>query len=110
MSLTGTFLPKVTNMGTLFGGAQATNVTRADGKPYILPSYHTVDLSVSYTLPSFGRKWAKNVSVTAGALNLLDAAAPYASGVGGNQSEANMNKSTYDIIGRQIFVELKKEF
>ena len=110
VSLASTYLPKVTAMGTLFGGAQATNNQRADGKAYTIPSYHTENLSLTYELPTFGRDWLKGLSITAGAINLFDKKEVYVPGGGNGSSESNTNKTTYDIIGRRMFLELKKEF
>ncbi|MBI2784763.1 MAG: TonB-dependent receptor plug domain-containing protein [Gammaproteobacteria bacterium] len=109
-SLSATYLPEVWAQGSLFGGAQALNNQRADGKAYKLKSYTTVDLSATYVVPHFGRDWAKGFAITAGVLNLADNRAFYVPGAGSDQSEANTNKSTYDIIGRRFFLELKKEF
>ena len=110
VSLSSTYLPKVSAMGTLFGGAQATNNQRADGKSYTIPSYHTENLSLTYEVPHFGRDWLKGISLTTGAVNLFDKKEVYVPGGGNGSSESNTNKSTYDIIGRRIFVEVKKEF
>ena len=110
VSLSATYLPSVNAPGDLFGGASPINDFRADGKAYTLKSYETVDLSATYTLPNFGHSWAKGVSVTAGVINLFDNQAFYVPGGGSGSSEANTNKTTYDIIGRQYFLELKKNF
>lgn len=110
VSLSATFLPEVTAPGSLFGGATAVNNQRANGLAYTIPRYHTFDLSATYAVPNFGKNWLKGITLTAGAINLLDKQAPFVPGGGSDQSESNTNKSTYDIIGRQIFVELKKTF
>ena len=110
VSLSATHLPEVIAQGTLFGGAQATNNQRADGKAFFIKAYTTVDLSATYTVPNFGRDWAKGFTVTAGVKNIADSQAFYIPGGGSDQSEANTNKSTYDIIGRRFFLELKREF
>ena len=110
VSLSSTYIPEVTAMGSLFGGADVTNNQRADGKAYTVPSYHTEDLSFTYAVPTFGYNWMKGVTVTAGAINLFDKKEIYVPGGGGGSSESNTNKTTYDIIGRQLFLELKKEF
>jgi len=105
-------LPKLNAPGTAFGEAPGTaNTQRADGKPYTIPSYTTVNLSLTYALPSIGYEWTKGFAVTAGANNLFDRAAPFVPGGGsGGGTEANTAKYAYDIIGRFMFVELKKEF
>ena len=63
VSLTATHLPEVIAQGTLFGGAQATNNQRADGKAFFIKAYTTVDLSATYSIPNFGRDWAKGFTV-----------------------------------------------
>ena len=110
VSLNATYLPAVVAQGTLFGGAQPTNNQRADGKAYIIPSYHTEDVSFSYTVPNFGRNWMKGINLTAGVINVFDKKEVYVPGGGSGSSESNSNKTTYDIIGRQVFFELKKVF
>ncbi len=110
VSLSSTYIPGVVAQGTLFGGAQATNNQRADGNAYHIPSYHTEDISFTYAVPDFGHTWLKDVSITGGALNLFDKKEVYVPGGGNGSSESNTNKSTYDIVGRQYFLELKKAF
>ena len=110
VSLSANYIPSVLNQGTLFGGASTTNNQRADGKSFTVGSYTTVDLSASYTVPNFGHNWLKDVTLTAGAINLFDNKEIFVPGGGGGSSESNTNKTTYDIIGRQIFLELKKSF
>ncbi len=104
------YVPKVNAPGLLFGGASPTNTQRLDGKAYTVPSYFTADLAVSYTLPSFGKSWLRNMTLTAGANNLFDKDAPYVPGGGNGSSENNTAKSAYDIVGRFMFVEFKKAF
>ncbi|MSU48976.1 MAG: hypothetical protein EXS37_07810 [Opitutus sp.] len=111
-SLSMSHLPKLNAPGTAFGEAPGTiNAQRADGKAYTIPNYTTASLSVSYTLPKFGREWTKGITLTAGANNVFDKAAPFVPGGGsGGGTEANTAKYAYDIIGRFMFFELKKEF
>ncbi|MBI5382076.1 MAG: TonB-dependent receptor [Opitutae bacterium] len=109
-SLYFTHIPKVNNPGMLFGGQSPTNTQRLDGKAYTMPSYTTVDLALSYQVPNFGRSWLKGFVITAGVNNLFGKDAPYVPGGGNNSSESNTDKSTYDIIGRFMFMELKKAF
>jgi iron complex outermembrane receptor protein len=109
-SLFFTYYPKVNAPGSLFGGQSDTNDERLDGKVYTIPAYLTVDLALSYTLPNFGQTWARNFTLTVGANNLFDKPAPYVPGDGFGEAENNTAKSAYDIIGRFMFVELKKSF
>ncbi len=111
-SLAVSHLPKLNAPGTAFGEPAGTvNSQRADGKAYTIPSYTTANLSASYLLPSFNRNWAKGWTVTGGVNNVFDKDAPFVPGAGGGGgTEANTAKYAYDIIGRFMFIELKKEF
>lgn len=105
-------LPRVNAPGTAFGTPAGTpNVLRADLKPYTIPSYTTLDLHLSYALSDRGRRWTRGVSVALGASNVFDRDPPFVPGGGSaGGSESNTVKSTYDIIGRFVYLELKKEF
>ncbi len=105
-----TYLPKVTVPGTLFGGASPTNDYTLNGLASSTPSYFTTDISVAYRLPDFGRKWMRNGTVIIGANNVFNKAAPYVPGDGSLVAENNTDKGAYDIIGRFMFIELKKAF
>ncbi|MBC7369238.1 MAG: TonB-dependent receptor, partial [Undibacterium sp.] len=63
-SLNASYLPAVVDAGSLFGGQATTNAKRADGKAYKIPSYTTVDLTVSYLFQ--GRGWYNNIGLLAG--------------------------------------------
>ncbi len=113
VSLSATYYPSVLAAGSLFGTTNSPldlNSQRADGKAFTIPSYHTEDISFTYTVPNFGHNWMKDINVTAGVINLLNHQAFYIPGGGSDQSESNTNKSSYDIIGRQYFLEIKKAF
>jgi len=105
-----TYYPKVTAPGDLFAGQSAVDDETLNGKPYKIPSYFTADASVSYTLPNLGYAWLRKTTVTAGANNVFNKAAPYVPGDGSSVAENNTDKGAYDIIGRFWFVELKKAF
>lgn len=106
------YTPTVNAPGTAFGERPgAPNILRANLRPYTIHAYRTFDLAFGYTLPDFGRRWARKISLLAGANNVLDEAPPFVPGAGsGVGSESNTVKQAYDIIGRFFFVELKKEF
>jgi len=104
------YVPATTASGSLFGGANSTNTDRIDGLAYTIPSYFTVDLALSYTVPNFGKDWARNLTLTGGVNNLFNKAAPYVPVDGNPPGENNTVESIYDIIGRFFFVELKKSF
>ncbi len=105
-------LPELNAPGTAFGEPAGTlNTQRANGRAYTIPSYTTVNASLSITLPTFGREAFKGLTFTVGANNVFDKAAPFVPGGGsGGGTEANTAKYAYDIIGRFLFAELKKEF
>lgn len=111
-SLRVNYVPSVNAPGTAFGEQPGfPNILRADLKPYTIPSYTTVDLSFTYSVSDTLHPWAKGLSVTLGANNLFDRDAPFVPGGGsGVGSEANTVKSTYDIIGRFVFLGVRKEF
>ena len=129
-SLYFTYIPKTTASGPMFGGqspldtdligaydldenGKIINVGAGNGysiKPFKIPSYFTTDLAISYTLPNFGKSWARNATITVGANNLFNKKPPYVPVDGNNPAENNTVESTYDIIGRFLFVEFKKAF
>lgn len=101
------YLPKVNAPGTAFGAPVGTpNIFRANLKPYTIPSYATVDLALAYALPDVGPRWARKLTATIGANNVFDRDAPFVPNASG---EGNTVKNTYDLIGRFVYVELKKE-
>ena len=110
-SLSMTYLPKVTVPGSLFGtGATTGNTYTINGRASSTPAYFTADVSVAYRLPDLGKRWLRNATLTVGASNLFDKAAPYIPSDGSGVAENNTDKGAYDIIGRFVFVELKKSF
>ena len=109
-SLFFTYVPEVSAPGTLFDGQRNSNAQRIDGKEYIIPSYFSVDLGVTYTIPSMRREWLKGMTVTAGVNNLLNRDAPYVPGSGNGSNESNTSKQADDVVGRMFFLERKKSF
>ena len=109
-SLFLTYIPAVTTTGGVGFTTGSTDTDRIDGKPYSIPSYFTADLAITYTVPSYGHIWARNTTVTFGANNLFNKQAPYVPVDGNPPGENNTVESQYDIIGRFLFVELKKAF
>jgi iron complex outermembrane receptor protein len=109
-SLFMTYYPRVTVPGTLFAGASTTNDYTLNGLASSTPTYFTADLSVAYTIPDFGHHWLSGTTITVGANNVFNKAAPYIPGDGSFWAENNTAKGAYDIIGRFMFFELKKRF
>jgi outer membrane receptor protein involved in Fe transport len=77
---------------------------------YSIPSYFTADVAVNYTLPNFGRQWARNFTLTVGANNAFNKKPPYVAASGNGAGENNTVKGAYDVVGRFLFVELRKGF
>jgi iron complex outermembrane receptor protein len=110
-SLFMTYYPRVTVPGSLFGtGASTGNTYTLNGLASQTPSYFTADVSLAYTLPDFGHNWLHHTTLTVGATNVFNKAAPYVPGDGSLWAENNTVKGAFDIIGRFMFVELKKSF
>ncbi len=105
-----TYVPEVNASGSLFANQKTTNTDTINGKVATIPSYFTLDLTLSYTLPDFGHSWMRNLTITAGANNLFDKQPPYVPAGGNGAGENNTVKNTYDIIGRFMFAEIKKAF
>lgn len=108
-SLYFTYIPTVTTNGGV-GNAPGQNPDTINGQPYKIPSYFSMDLGISYTLPNFGQNWLRNATLTVGMNNVFNKAPPYVPVDGNPPGENNTVESTYDIIGRFAFVELKKAF
>jgi iron complex outermembrane receptor protein len=109
-SLFLTYVSPTTTTGGVGFTTGSTDPDRIDGKPYTIPGYFTADLAVTYTMPNRGHDWARNLTLTVGANNLFDKKAPYVPVDGNPPGENNTVESQYDIIGRFVFVELKKAF
>ena len=110
-SLFMNYIPKVTVPGSLFGtGATTGNTYTINGLASSTPNYFTADMTVSYRLPDLGKSWLRNSSLTVGANNVFNKAAPYVAGDGSFVAENNTDKGAFDIIGRFMFIELKKAF
>ncbi len=110
-SLFSTYYPSVNVPGSLFGTGKTTgNAYTRSGLASKTPKYYTVDLSLAYRMPHFGRDYLRNTTLIVGANNLFNKKAPYVPTDGSLVAENNTVKSAYDIIGRFMFVELKKSF
>jgi outer membrane receptor protein involved in Fe transport len=106
------YLPSVTDPGTTFGApAGAPNVFRANLKPYEIPGFYTVDLIVEYRLSEGAGRFWRGVRAAVGVNNVFDRPPPFVSGAGSGVSfESNTVKSTYDVVGRFVFMEVGKRF
>jgi iron complex outermembrane receptor protein len=105
----GTYYPRVTVPGTLFGTGKTTgNTYTLNGLASETPTYFRADITVSARLPDIGL--IKNTTFTVGANNAFNKSPPYVPGDGSFVAENNTVKNAYDIIGRFWFFELKKSF
>jgi iron complex outermembrane recepter protein len=86
------------------------NPDTINGLAYTIPGYFTTDIAFTYQIPDFGHAWGKGLSITVGANNLFDKHPPYVPVDGDPPGENNTVESVYDIIGRFVFVSLKKDF
>jgi hypothetical protein len=109
-SLYFTYIPAVTTTGGVGYTTGSVDGDRIDGKPYKIPSYFSADLAVTYTAPNNSPRWARGLAITIGANNLLNKKAPYVPVDGNPPGENNTVESQYDIIGRMLFVQVKKAF
>ena len=112
-----TYLPKVTDSGTLFGGPlspdySAPNAETLNGKVYTIPSYLTFDLSVNYDLSHafpdvvLLHKALKGASVTVGINDLANKLPPFVP----SSIEDNTDAINYSLIGRYVFMQITKKF
>ena len=106
------YVPPTTVSGSLFGDYTPgdTNNETLSGNAATIPSYFTTDLAISYSVPNFGKKWLRGVTVTVGANNLFGKNPPYVPIDGNPPGENNTVEQTYDIVGRFYFAEFKKAF
>ena len=109
-SLFLTYIPSTNTTGGLDFTTGSVDPDTKSGKPYAIPSYFTADIAFTYTVPSMGHDWARNLTVTVGANNLFNKAPPYVPVDGNPPGEYNTVDGTYDIIGRVMFIEVKKSF
>ena len=78
-------------------GVPFVDTNRLDGKPYSIPSYFTLDLAINYAVPSFGKTWARNLTLTVGANNLFNKNPPYVPVDGNPPGENNTVGSRREI-------------
>jgi iron complex outermembrane receptor protein len=109
VNVPGSSFPTPANISN-YGTGPGSNYYTLSGNPSKTPSYFTMDLAFKITLPTFGFTSLRNSSVTLGANNVFNKAAPYIPGDGSYVAENNTDKGAYDIIGRFLFVSLKKDF
>jgi iron complex outermembrane receptor protein len=108
------YVPTVTDEGTLFGDTTPgdTNAFTLNGAYYKIPSYLTLDVSLTY---DFSTRWGmnpylapivNNTSITVGAQDLTNKQPPFVP----SGTEDNTDKETYSIIGRFVYVQISHKF
>ena len=108
-SLFLSYVPPTTTTGGL-GYTTGNDPDTINGLPYTIPSYFTADVALTYTVPSFGHDWARNLTVTLSVNNAFNKKPPYVPVDGNPPGENNTVESQYDIIGRFWSLEVKKTF
>lgn len=109
------YVPTVTDEGTLYGDTTPgdTNAFTLNGKYYKIPSYLTLDVSLTY---DFSTRWGSlnpylapivnNTSITLGASDVTNKLPPLVP----SGTEDNTDKETYSIIGRFVYVQVSHKF
>lgn len=101
------YIPGVTDMGFIFTDPTTQHGFTLNDLPWQVPDYYAIDMRLAYNFKSSaGDKWYDGTSVAIGANNITDEKPP----VIASSSEDNTDKSTYDFIGRFVYVELRKKF
>jgi iron complex outermembrane receptor protein len=101
------YLPGVTDLGDTHPsvGAPVNDFTAAGGV-WKVPSYYKIDMQLAYTFKSPEKKWYDGTRLAVGLNNVTDERPNLIA----SSSEDNTDKSTYDIIGRFLYVEVSKKF
>ena len=101
------YLPGVTDLGDTHPSVGApVNDFTANGGAWKIPSYYKIDMQVAYTFKSPEKKWYDNTRIAVGLNNVTDEKPNLIA----SSSEDNTDKSSYDIIGRFLYVEVSKKF
>jgi len=107
-TVTAHYLPGVHDPGDMHPsvGALANDFTQ-NGKSFEVADYYKVDMQLAYNFRSdSGKKWYDNTRIAVGCDNISDNLPPLIA----SSSEDNTDKSSYDILGRFVYVELSKKF
>lgn len=74
--------------------------------PYRVAKYHSVDLQVGYTFKNWGNKWLKGLTTSVGVNNVANRFPPLIPSEGNQSADI----SSYDPIGRFVYVQAKYKF
>jgi hypothetical protein len=107
-TVVGHYIPGVIDPGDHHPAAgQPVNDFTVSGADWQVPDYYKIDMQLAYNFRSeSGKKWYDGTRVALGVNNITDNLPPLIS----SSSEDNTDKSTYDIIGRFVYVQLSKKF
>jgi iron complex outermembrane recepter protein len=102
------YLPGVVDMGDLHPSVGApSNDFTANGAAWRIPDYYRLDMQLAYTFKGASKgKWYDGTRVALGVNNLTGELPPLIA----SSSEDNTDKSTYDYLGRFVYVEVSKKF
>ncbi|MDH4372792.1 MAG: TonB-dependent receptor [Verrucomicrobiota bacterium] len=105
-SIVGRYVPGVADQGYLFTGDTVHGFT-ANDLVWNVPDYYTVDMRLAYNFKSAnGGAWYDGTSIAIGVNNITDEKPPLIA----SSSEDNTDKSTYDLLGRFVYVQASKKF
>ncbi len=101
------YLPGVIDLGDTHPSVAApSNDFTASGATWKVPSYYKIDMQLAYTFKSAEKKWYDNTRVAVGMNNVTDEKPRLIA----SSSEDNTDKSSYDILGRFVYIEVSKKF
>ena len=102
------YLPGVTDYGDMHPSVGApVNDFTANGQAWKVSDYYRIDMQLAYNFKSpSGKKWYDGTRIAIGCNNVTDTEPPLIA----SSSEDNTDKSSYDILGRFLYVELSKKF
>lgn len=102
------YLPGVTDLGDTHPSVGAPiNDFTASGNVWNVPDYYKVDMQLAYTFKSESKgKWYDGARIAVGVNNITDEKPRLIA----SSSEDNTDKSSYDILGRFVYIEVSKKF
>ncbi len=72
-----------------------------------MPDYYKIDMQLAYTFKSESKgKWYDGARIAVGVNNIADEKPRLIA----SSSEDNTDKSSYDILGRFVYIEVSKKF
>jgi iron complex outermembrane receptor protein len=101
------YIPSVTDLGDMHPSVgSSVNDFTVNGKAFQVSDYYKLDMQLAYNFRKGGHKWYENARVAIGCNNITDVQPPLIA----SSSEDNTDKSTYDILGRFVYMEFSKKF